>query len=224
MKIVVFAPHPDDELIAVGGTLLKWIEKGHEIHIIYVSDGRTAYTFERKRGNLIEAKETQITEEELATVRKDEIQTVRKFIGLPKENIYVLDYPSHQLRKYSEKAIKEVKVIIRDADRIVIPSNNNSHTDHQNTYKIATSAAKELNLRDLEFYVYSIYVANRAPKEKRKKIPVLDYRDKVFRALNHYQSQLYLQPVKMLFNHVLRKRYEKFGVYGLKDLGKFYNF
>ena len=191
MKIVVFAPHPDDELIAVGGSILKWIDEGHEIHIVYISDGRTAYKFEKERGNLRESDKTQISEEQLAEKRENEIQAVRRFINLPEKNIHIFRFPSHQLRKYLKEAIKKTKEIIADANRIVIPSNNNIHIDHQNTFKISTSAVKELNLKDIEFYVYSIYVANRAPKEKRMRISILDYREKVYQALNLYKSQFF---------------------------------
>jgi len=41
--------------------------------------------------------------------------------------------------------------IIKDGDRIVLPSNNNKHLDHQATYEIAMGAAKELNLTNVEF-------------------------------------------------------------------------
>jgi len=54
MKIIIFAPNPDDE-IAGCGSMLKWRDEGHDIEIIIVSDGRAAYTYERKMGRLIES-------------------------------------------------------------------------------------------------------------------------------------------------------------------------
>ena len=38
-KIVVIAPHPDDDVFGPGGTLLKAIKKGAEVHVVYVTDG-----------------------------------------------------------------------------------------------------------------------------------------------------------------------------------------
>ncbi len=34
MKILIIAPHPDDEIIGCGGTILKKIEEGHDVHVI----------------------------------------------------------------------------------------------------------------------------------------------------------------------------------------------
>ena len=33
-KILVVAPHPDDETLAVGGTIAKFSSLGHEIHVL----------------------------------------------------------------------------------------------------------------------------------------------------------------------------------------------
>ncbi|GAH34396.1 unnamed protein product, partial [marine sediment metagenome] len=38
MKIVVFAPHPDDEIFGCGGSILKWMDEGYDVHIVYVTD------------------------------------------------------------------------------------------------------------------------------------------------------------------------------------------
>jgi len=38
-KIIVLAPHPDDELFGCGGTLKKFLEYGSNIHVIYFTSG-----------------------------------------------------------------------------------------------------------------------------------------------------------------------------------------
>jgi len=47
MKIIVFAPHPDDEIYGCGGSILKWMDEGHEVHIIYVTDNRVLISWGR---------------------------------------------------------------------------------------------------------------------------------------------------------------------------------
>ncbi|MBD3195765.1 MAG: hypothetical protein GF317_11955 [Candidatus Lokiarchaeota archaeon] len=224
MKIVVFAPHPDDELIGAGGSILKWMEEGHNIHIIYVSDGRAAYTYEKKMGRLILTEQTQISEDELAGIRMREINEVIKFLEIPLENISKFELPDQQVSEYIDLGVEKSKEIIKDADRLVIPSNNNPHTDHQATFTIATKAAKELELSDIEFYVYSIYVSVKAPKEKRVKVDTANYREKVYRALLLYDSQKYISSVKSSFKNKKRSRRERFGVFKLEDLNDYYNF
>ena len=38
-RIMVIAPHPDDDIIGAGGTLIKAKENGSDIHIVYVTNG-----------------------------------------------------------------------------------------------------------------------------------------------------------------------------------------
>ena len=39
-KIIIVAPHPDDEVIGLGGTLLKLIKEKCNVEIIYVTSGK----------------------------------------------------------------------------------------------------------------------------------------------------------------------------------------
>ena len=39
MKILVFAPHNDDEVLGVGGTINKYSEAGHEVYVCEVTSG-----------------------------------------------------------------------------------------------------------------------------------------------------------------------------------------
>lgn len=224
MKIVVFAPHPDDELAGAGGSMLKWMDDGHDVHVIIATDGRAAYTYERKLGRLIESDVTQISEEELVEIRMKEIDVVVEFMGLSSKNIHKFKLPDQDLNSYVKEGIERSKDIIKDADRIVLPSNNNSHVDHQATYDIAVGAAKELGLNNIEFYGYVLYVENKTPKDRQVNIGIVEYRERVHNALGLYKSQLPITIVTMYYDLVKRKRKERFGVYRLEDVGKFYNF
>ncbi len=223
-KIVVFAPHPDDELIGAGGSILKWMDEGYETHIIYISDGRAGYTYERKNKNLIENEETNVSEEELAQIRMNEIDKIIKFLEIPKNNIHKFKIPDQKVREFMQSGIEQSKKIIKDADRLVIPSNNNPHVDHQATFDIATKAAKELNLQHNEFYVYAVYLNIKAPKNHKIKIDIKNYNKKVYEALQLYKSQRFIKTVKAAFENKKKQKWEHFGVFSLRDLGKFYNF
>ena len=41
-RIVIFSPHPDDDVISMGGTLLRLVEQGHEVHVAYQTSGNIA--------------------------------------------------------------------------------------------------------------------------------------------------------------------------------------
>lgn len=41
-KTICFSPHPDDDVISMGGTLIRLVEDGHEAHIAYMTSGNIA--------------------------------------------------------------------------------------------------------------------------------------------------------------------------------------
>lgn len=40
--ILVFSPHPDDDVISMGGTMLRLVEQGHKVHVAYMTSGNIA--------------------------------------------------------------------------------------------------------------------------------------------------------------------------------------
>lgn len=41
-RIVVFSPHPDDDVISMGGTLKRLVDQGHDLHVAYETSGNIA--------------------------------------------------------------------------------------------------------------------------------------------------------------------------------------
>ncbi|HJC93877.1 MAG TPA: glucosamine-6-phosphate deaminase [Candidatus Phocaeicola excrementigallinarum] len=41
-RVIVFSPHPDDDVISMGGTLRRLVQQGHEVHIAYETSGNIA--------------------------------------------------------------------------------------------------------------------------------------------------------------------------------------
>jgi glucosamine-6-phosphate deaminase len=41
-RVVVFSPHPDDDVISMGGTLIRLADQGHEVHVAYQTSGNIA--------------------------------------------------------------------------------------------------------------------------------------------------------------------------------------
>lgn len=41
-RSIVFSPHPDDDVISMGGTFIRLADQGHEIHVAYQTSGNTA--------------------------------------------------------------------------------------------------------------------------------------------------------------------------------------
>ncbi len=41
-RVICFSPHPDDDVISMGGSLIRLVEDGHEVHIAYMTSGNIA--------------------------------------------------------------------------------------------------------------------------------------------------------------------------------------
>ena len=41
-RVICFSPHPDDDVISMGGTLIRLVEDGHEAHVAYMTSGNIA--------------------------------------------------------------------------------------------------------------------------------------------------------------------------------------
>ena len=41
-RVVVFSPHPDDDVISMGGTFIRLADQGHEVHVAYQTSGNIA--------------------------------------------------------------------------------------------------------------------------------------------------------------------------------------
>jgi len=126
-RVLVIAPHPDDETLGCGGTLLNHREQGDEISWLI------ATSINEKSG----------WETEVVNKRNQEIDLVAKKYGF--SNTHKLDIdttqldivPKGQLISQLSSIISEVKPEI-----IYIPFYNDVHTDHQELVKAVHSALK----------------------------------------------------------------------------------
>ncbi len=41
-RCLIFSPHPDDDVISMGGTFMRLVDQGHDVHVAYQTSGNTA--------------------------------------------------------------------------------------------------------------------------------------------------------------------------------------
>ena len=41
-RVLIFSPHPDDDVISMGGTFQRLVDQGHEVHVAYMTSGNIA--------------------------------------------------------------------------------------------------------------------------------------------------------------------------------------
>ena len=45
-RVIIFSPHPDDDIISMGGTFIRLVQQGHDVHIGYQTSGNIAVSDE----------------------------------------------------------------------------------------------------------------------------------------------------------------------------------
>ncbi len=94
-RVIIFSPHPDDDVISMGGTLLRLIEQGHEVHVAYQVSGNFAVSDEYVTRFLDFHKEYIGYYDTGNKIAEEHINKVLSFIKNKKEN--EIDIP--ELRK-----------------------------------------------------------------------------------------------------------------------------
>ncbi len=124
LHIIVFGAHPDDPE-KVGGTMAKFIEQGHKVRLVSMTNGNAGH-FKEGGGPL-------------AQRRYKETQCSGGAIGA---EYIVLDNDDGKLMPTLENREKVIKLIREfDADIVISPRPNDYHPDHRNTGLLVRDAA-----------------------------------------------------------------------------------
>ncbi len=90
-KIIIFAPHPDDEILACAGLIQKIIKNQGEVYIVYLTNGdhnQLPYRIYEKKIILNPTDYIKLGE-----IRRKESIKATGILGIPKENLIFLGYP-----------------------------------------------------------------------------------------------------------------------------------
>lgn len=198
-RILVLAPHPDDDVIGCGGTLAKCAKAGSHVKVVYMTDGRY--------GN------SNIPMDELIGLRKTEAIAGLKVIGI--DDAVFLDIPDMGLRCTREN-VNALLQIIREFEptAIFVPSLWEMPPDHRTTVIIAAHAARKLETSP-DFYCYEVW----CPMESspRLGLVLVDITDEIElkkKAIGEHKSQVALNdyPTKIAGLNAYRSMYAQKGV------------
>ena len=127
-RVILFSPHPDDDVISMGGTFLRLVEQGHEVHVAYQTSGNIAVSDADARRFAEFAQQLNqragITNEELdrtvellqhpdptsdvdplavrtvkGLIRRGEAIAGARFCGVPDQQIHFLNLPFYESGK-----------------------------------------------------------------------------------------------------------------------------
>ncbi len=130
-RVIIFSPHPDDDVISMGGTFDRLVEQGHDVHIAYQTSGNIAVS-DKEAMKFAEvalllngdgSNAQKIIEDinnknkfDLDTIevrnlkglirRKESIASTR-YLGVPDENVHFLDLPFYETGKPKKNKLSE---------------------------------------------------------------------------------------------------------------------
>lgn len=142
-RVVLFSPHPDDDIISMGGTFQRLHEQGHDVHVAYQTSGNIAVTDEFVTRYLDFA----VGFEEIAGIdtRKSGkiLDDARKFLAKKKSN--QIDTPT----------IRSIKGLIRRGEaratcRYVGIREENIHFQDLPFYETGTIEKKPMSEKDIK--------------------------------------------------------------------------
>ena len=119
MRIMIIAPHPDDEVLGMGGTIKK-LSKKNNILLTIISEGATA----------------QYTDKKMIQIRKDSCKKSAKILGI--SDMKFLEFPDMKLENIPQLKInKKLEEIISKfkPETVYTSPNNDLNLDHKKVFE-----------------------------------------------------------------------------------------
>lgn len=143
-RVIIFSPHPDDDVISMGGTFDRLVEQGHEVHIAYQTSGNIAVSdtealkfaeicqtinSDSSKANriILDLKNKEKNSDDTIEVRKlkglirkGESLAATRYLGLEDKNVHFLKLPFYEtgtIKKGNLTKI-DIDIIIKLIDKI----------------------------------------------------------------------------------------------------------
>jgi glucosamine-6-phosphate deaminase len=119
-RVLIFSPHPDDDVISMGGTFDRLVEQGHEVHVAYQTSGNIAVSdkeaikfaeiclalnsdskkskelisfLKKKTVRVVDSKDVLKLK---GLIRRSESLAATRYLGLDDDNVHFLNLPFYE--------------------------------------------------------------------------------------------------------------------------------
>jgi len=136
-NVLVIAPHPDDETLGCGGSLLKHLFYGDKIYWLIVTNAFPGKFYKWS--------------EEMVAIRQKEIDKVSRLFNFTKT--FKLNYPTAELEQVPlSDLIGAISHVVKEVlpEIIYLPNRNDIHTDHRIVFNAAYSCTKSFRFPSIK--------------------------------------------------------------------------
>jgi LmbE family N-acetylglucosaminyl deacetylase len=144
---LVLAPHPDDETLGCGATIMRKVAAGTPVQVVVAADGRYAYP------------SSTLSVDTLVEIREEEARRACAILGLPCENIAFLRFEDCRLADH-RRLLRNRLFDIFDAmnpEEIFVSSIIDNHPDHRVLAELGRELAQARHDRFPVLYEYPIW-------------------------------------------------------------------
>jgi LmbE family N-acetylglucosaminyl deacetylase len=144
---LVLAPHPDDETLGCGATIMRKLAAGTPVQVVVSADGRYAYP------------SSTLSVDALVEIREEEARRACAILGLPCENIAFLRFEDCRLADH-RRLLRNRLFDIFDAmnpEEIFVSSIIDNHPDHRVLAELGRELAQARHDRFPVLYEYPIW-------------------------------------------------------------------
>jgi LmbE family N-acetylglucosaminyl deacetylase len=196
-RVIVLAPHMDDETIGCGGAVARHVQAGAEVHVVFLTDGR--HGSGTLRGLTGEARRAE--ELKVVAMRKEEARRALDILGV--RSVSFLDVEDGTLKSDAGVVARLRQVLQAERPQIVyVPCFLEQHPDHYAASQLLLQATRDagLSFQCLAYEVWTplfpnclvriddvVELKKSALREYRSQLADLDYLHTGL-ALNAYRS------------------------------------
>ena len=137
-RVIIFSPHPDDDVISMGGTFDRLVSQGHDVHVAYQASGNVAVSdhdalkfievsadmftgelklkieplikeLKNKKADKIDSPEVRQLK---GFIRKREAISATRYIGIPDSNTHFMNLPFYETGRIKKNPISKKDILI----------------------------------------------------------------------------------------------------------------
>jgi len=148
---MVFAPHPDDETLGCGGTIILKRQAGTPVTCVFMTDGSASHR-------------QYMQADQLSALRKSEAINAADVLGLSPEEVHFLNYPDGELKRFHRDAVIKITGLLNRYNpyEVYVPYRTDGLADHETTYKVVVDALDKSGLT-VQICEYPIWLWNQWP-------------------------------------------------------------
>ncbi|MDO5711785.1 MAG: PIG-L family deacetylase [Micrococcales bacterium] len=141
-RVILLAPHPDDETLGLGGTLAELSTLGLSVTIVLLTDGGASHPRCRHipRAELVERRAAEFAEAVAALA--------------PRATVVSLGLPDGGLPAATERLRASLSTLVEPGDVLLAPLPDDGHTDHDATGLVAGQVAAQREARLLNYPIW----------------------------------------------------------------------